>query len=32
MFEPIKDRVGFLDYKRVAAMYEGLTKKDGITW
>ena len=32
MFEPIKDRVGFLDYKRVATMYESLAKMDGISW
>ena len=32
MFEPIKDRVAFLEYKRVAAMYEGLAKMDGISW
>lgn len=32
MFEPIKDRVVFLEYKRVAAMYEGLAKMDGISW
>ena len=32
MFEPIKDRVGFLDYKRVATMYESIAKMDGISW
>lgn len=32
MFEPIKDRVGFLDYKRVATMYESLAKMDGVLW
>ncbi len=32
MFDPIHDRVLFLDYQRVASMYEGLTKIKDILW
>jgi hypothetical protein len=32
MFEPIKNRVGFLDYTRVVKMYEGLKKINDFVW
>lgn len=32
MFESIQNRVLFLDYQRVATMYEGLTKIKNVSW
>lgn len=32
MFEPIQKRVSFLDYSRVAAMYEGIKKINSVLW
>ncbi|MBP3472636.1 MAG: hypothetical protein J6K41_10470 [Paraprevotella sp.] len=32
MFDPIKDRVNFIDYERVATMYEGMTKVNNSKW
>lgn len=32
MFEPIEKRVKFIDYKRVADMYEGLKKINSLIW
>lgn len=32
MFSPIEKRVKFIDYKRVAEMYEGLTKVNNSKW
>lgn len=32
MYKPIEKRVKFLDYKRVAELYEGLKKVDGNLW
>ncbi len=32
MFDPIQKRVNFLDYNRVAAMYEGIRKINSVLW
>lgn len=32
MFQPIEKRVAFLDYDRVAAVYEGMTKVNNTLW
>ena len=32
MYESIKDRVSFLEYQRVATMYEGLNKIRSVSW
>lgn len=32
MFDPIKNRVNFIDYERVATMYEGMTKVNNSKW